>query len=127
MEDPEDLISVYNFPTVDETNFEQLFEVTSVHPLRKGVSTMSYSRVKEVQRDYPNIDTFEELVELMQDSLDDLEIFARRVSRKPAGYTNLEGIGVLPDLGGIFFSSNFINKFLIYFLKKVELRLLSIT
>ena len=127
MEDPEDLISVYNFPTVDETNFEQLFEVTSVHPLRKGVSTMSYSRVKEVQRDYPNIDTFEELVELMQDSLDDLEIFARRVSRKPAGYTNLEGIGVLPDWGGIFFSSNFINKFLIYFLKKVELRLLSIT
>ena len=93
----------------------------------KGVSAMSYSRVKEVQRDYPNIDTFEELVELMQDSLDDLEIFARRVSRKPAGYTNLEGIGVLPDWGGIFFSSNFINKFLIYFLKKVELRLLSIT
>ena len=64
---------------------------------------MSYSRVKEVQRDYPNLETFEELVELMQGSLDDVEISARHVSRKPAGYTNLEGLGVLPDWAGILF------------------------
>lgn len=120
MEDPEDLISVYNFPTVDETNFEQLFEVTSVHPLRKGISTMSYSRVKEVQRDYPNIETFDELVDLMQDSLDDLEIFARRVSRKPAGYSNLEGIGVLPDWGGIFFHVPLLINFHFISLKKLN-------
>ena len=110
VDDIDELTTVYNFPTVDETNFEQLYEVTSVHPLRKGVSSMSYSRTQEVYRNYPIIDTFEELVALMKDSLDDLEVYALRQSRKPAGYTQLEVKGVLPEWPGNAFNYVFLIK-----------------
>ena len=59
-----------------------------------------YTRREEVDANIEDIENFEEYSELLQKPLEDLDVYARRVRVRPAGYLRLEASNILPEWPG---------------------------
>ena len=95
------MVQKYKFPRLPRSKFDQLYEVCSIHAAKKGLNSICYSRREEVDNEeLSDIEAFEDYRALIREPLEDLEVFAKRVSRRPAGYRQLEGTNVLPEWPG---------------------------
>ena len=104
VKDENELREKYKFPFLPLEKFEQLYEVCSIHAAKKGLSGLSYSRREEVEEEMSDIESFEEYSQLIRQPLEDLQIYARRVRVRPAGYLHLEVTNILPKWPGKMFS-----------------------
>ena len=95
-----DVWTKYNFPQLPAQKFEQISEIThGIHALRKGIQCASYHNKKEVELN-ENIKDYEEYKYLISQPVQTLQIYVKRQSRKPRGYTRLEAMNVLPKWPG---------------------------
>ena len=100
VKDLKDLREKYNFPFLPRSKFEQLYEVCSIHAAKKGLNGICYTRREEVDEAISDVEDFEEYSELLRKPLEDLDVYARRVTVRPAGYLRLEASNILPEWPG---------------------------
>ena len=95
-----DVWTKYNFPQLSAQKFEQISEIThGIHAVRKGLQCASYHCKKEVEMN-EDVKDYEEYKHLIGQPVQTLQIFVKRQSRKPPGYTRLEALKVLPKWPG---------------------------
>lgn len=99
---------VYKFPQLEAKDFHQLAEIShGIHPILKGIQCASHIRKKELENwDGCEIDNFEEYEEAIREcpSSSSVEIYVKRLDRRPKGYYRLEVRNLLPPWPGMTFN-----------------------
>ena len=97
---PSEIWENYNIRQLNGTNFHQIAEIVhGIHASRKGVQVASQLRKREVHLKYEG-DDLEEYRKLIRQPLESLDVFVKRLNVKPAGYSALENMNVLPTWSG---------------------------